>query len=415
MSTFKHYTNNISNTVHFYQWYDRVDLADIITRIHNNEFNNTHIIYWGPEEWTFSGRIDEDSVMELRDALDKAESFITFVTGAHRNVYGADDMDKLAIEFGDNDPNIHQLEYFIDRVDVVCWPSYFMWLTAHNYLEATRNNELNVFQAMSAQSIANDTPKHLWTTMIGECWYHRHRALDIMAEQGIMPLGKVILNNSKQPYPDFEHWDKSNMIRTASKDRTIDQYGVWPQEYTDGLIDVVMESTIRSRFSTEKTWRPIFYGKPMVILGARNANSAFQELMGGWPLDQFIDFKWDQYLHYEDRVKGLCEALHEFNEKEYVGREHDCRQMLRNMTDSAKNHVQNVIKQRGLIPEFVMQYPECGIPGRKLIFKDKEFSGYVGQIDFVTEFSWYRKQQTANQQSAITGEDINSQGVPWLL
>ena len=85
------------------------------------------------------------------------------------------------------------------------------------------------------------------------------------------------------------------------------------------------------------------------------------------------------------------------------------------MTDSAKNHVQNVIKQRGLIPEFVMQYPECGIPGRKLVFKDKEFSGYVGQIDFVTEFSWYRKQQTANQQSAITGEDINSQGVPWLL
>jgi hypothetical protein len=414
MSTFTHYTNNISNTVHIYQWYDQVELVDIIKRIQNGEFNNTHIIHWGPEEWTFASCINEDSVLELRDALEQAQAFITFVTGAHRNVYGADDMDRLSIKWADTEPTIHQLEYFIARVDVVCWPSYFMWLTAHNYLEVSRNNELNEFQASVANDIANNTPTHLWTTMIGECWYHRHRALDIMAEQGVMPLGKVILNNTKQQYPDFQHWDKSNMVRTAGNG-TVDQYGVWPQEYTNGLIDVVMESTIRARFSTEKTWRPVFYGKPMVILGARNANAAFQELMGGWPLDQFINFDWDQYRHYEDRVKGLCEQLHEFNEKQFVGKERDCKFMLRNMTDSAKNHIQNVIRQRGFIPDFVMKYPECGLPGRKLVFKDKEYSGYAGQIDFVTDFSWHRKQQIANQQSAITGEDINSQGVPWLL
>ena len=87
MSTFTHYTNNISNTVHIYQWYDQVELVDIIKRIQNGEFNNTHIIHWGPEEWTFASCINEDSVLELRDALEQAQAFITFVTGAQECIW----------------------------------------------------------------------------------------------------------------------------------------------------------------------------------------------------------------------------------------------------------------------------------------------------------------------------------------
>lgn len=414
MSTFQHYSAKISNTEHFYLWTDSdSDLSTIISKLQQGLYSNTHLIYWAPEEWTFGGLVNKEDIRTLRNLLDSNNSFMTFVVGTFRNVYGADDKDKMAIRMGDVEPTVFELEYYIDRVDVVYWYSFFMYHTAHNYLETSRNNELNQFQAQVAHSIAHDQPTHLWTTMIGECWYHRKQALELMAQQGVMPYGKVILNHNKHPdqFPQFEHWDMSNMVRSVSDSNPVDQYGVWPQEYTLGLIDIVMESTIRSRFATEKTWRPVFYGKPMVILGARSINNAFHESMGGWPVDQFMDMSWDQYRHYEDRVKGLCEQLHIINDK-WGNRLEDYRNELSNMTGVAKNHVQLCIKQKNFIPEFIKQHTENH---SSMEFQNKVYSGYSGKIDFITDFSWYRKQQIANQQSAISDEEVNSEHVSWLL
>lgn len=433
MNTFQQYKSKTSKVHHLNQWTggNESKLTVLYDQLKARTFVDTHIVYWGPEEWTFASDFPRNRLRQLRDLLEWNNCCITFVVGTHRTVHGADTSDPLATKYGDDGVTVYELEYHIPRVKLENWPSYFMYLSSFNYLVNRVNDvpgqsdyEMKKFQERETQIIRNKTPTHLWTTMIGEPWYHRIEALDILSEQGLMPYGTVILNPAKTPQSDikFRHWDQSNRITTSAQQTSVDQYKGWPRQYSTGIIDIVMESTERARFCTEKTYRPVFYGKPMVILGARNANCAFAELIAHWPQDGGIRMEWDQYRLYEDRVKGLCEELHRLQDK-WGGRYEALRNHLLNQTDGAKRHLQNLITQQQFIPDIVREFPDVGPFGpvswnflpHDHPERDKKSRGYGGMLEYIEALSWHVKQQRADELSEENGEQYDSDQVSWIL
>lgn len=81
-----------------------------------------------------------------------------------------------------------------------------------------------------------------------------------------------------------------------------------PSEYLKTSIDIVLESTPNKLFYTEKTKRPIYYKKPFIIVGAQHINKKLKDF-GFQIFDKIIDYKFDNFKSYEDRIKSLIEQL----------------------------------------------------------------------------------------------------------
>lgn len=81
-----------------------------------------------------------------------------------------------------------------------------------------------------------------------------------------------------------------------------------PSEYLKTSIDIVLESTPNKLFYTEKTKRPIYYKKPFIIVGAQHINKRLEDF-GFCIYDDIIDYKFDSYKSFEDRVESLVEQL----------------------------------------------------------------------------------------------------------
>lgn len=420
MNTSIPFAQTASKEHHIHLWTaegNTADISIILEQLQKGFFQDTHIIYWAAEEWTCRSELLYRDLPAFRDALLQQNAYITFVLGSHRCVHHADTYDPLHDAYGDgnydNTVTAMQLDYYCSNVTVVHYPNWFMYQTACSYLAGLTGKDKNLTEWMHdvTHKHREAEPKKLWTTLIGECWYHRTAALDIFANKGVMPYGSVILNNTKTALPQFKHWDKSNLVRTADEE-VVDQYGMWPDEYTDGVIDVVIETNSKVRFTTEKTWRPIFYGKPYVVLGGRNSMTAMGELWGLESAGSEFVCKWDQYKTFEDRAKGCADwlmKLHMMHGHDL----HNLRNKLNFTCDHNKNSINVHLKNMNR-PDFVKRYAQYPLSCEYSHY-DKTFSGCSGFADYVDTMIWERRQAVADKLTQERGSEVNSAEVPWLL
>ena len=86
-------------------------------------------------------------------------------------------------------------------------------------------------------------------------------------------------------------------------------------DYHRYLFDIVVESNTRSNFFTEKTFKPIFWGKPFVILGSNSQNTILKDLgFETWP--EYFDLSSDSDLDVNDRkVRMLDDCIRQHYEK----------------------------------------------------------------------------------------------------
>ena len=73
-------------------------------------------------------------------------------------------------------------------------------------------------------------------------------------------------------------------------------------DYADYLFDIVVESTTQSVFFTEKTLKPIFWGKPFVILGSNSQNTILRDL-GYETFNEYFDLSSDSELIFDNTLE----------------------------------------------------------------------------------------------------------------
>jgi hypothetical protein len=108
--------------------------------------------------------------------------------------------------------------------------------------------------------------------------------------------------------PDFLH-PKS---RKYDNPTFQDKLHLVPIEYLKSNVDIVCESYCsESLFYSEKTWKPILFKKPFLILGSKNQNRSLTKF-GFNIYDDVFDYSFDEEENLIDRIDGLVAQIQKF-------------------------------------------------------------------------------------------------------
>ena len=84
----------------------------------------------------------------------------------------------------------------------------------------------------------------------------------------------------------------------------------------NSLFEIVLETTRNVIFMTEKTWKPIIYGKPFLIFGAQFFHAKLKEI--GFKLfDSVIDYEFDTEPDSEKRASMILTEMNKIKNLKY--------------------------------------------------------------------------------------------------
>ena len=152
--------------------------------------------------------------------------------------------------------------------------------------------------------------------------YHRCKFLDTFHKYELNKVGKFTWNITTTEYVgrvsgadlyQFEYWeekvtkDELNTYKSRKPD-------IIPSEsYFNSLFDIVLESTTTVCFFTEKTVRPLVYGKPFILVGHRDLHANLVE--AGFKLfDNIVDYSFDSIEDVDERIEAINKELKRLSE-----------------------------------------------------------------------------------------------------
>jgi hypothetical protein len=83
---------------------------------------------------------------------------------------------------------------------------------------------------------------------------------------------------------------------------------------TDSLIDIGVETDARYKFVTEKTWKPLLYGKVSLFLQDKNYHSVVLTDLGFELYDEIFDYSFDKITDASQRLAEYCNELKRLSE-----------------------------------------------------------------------------------------------------
>ena len=78
---------------------------------------------------------------------------------------------------------------------------------------------------------------------------------------------------------------------------------------TDSLIDIGVETDARYQFITEKTWKPLLYGKVSLFLQGKDYHSKLLTSLGFELYDEIFDYSFDKIEDEYWRIREYCKEL----------------------------------------------------------------------------------------------------------
>lgn len=147
---------------------------------------------------------------------------------------------------------------------------------------------------------------------------HTYRCLfiDCLHKHKLHELGKFTWNKLTIDYLGFKYrfkyW-KEELIK--ANDNYNGKHSIATPEdlYFDSLFDIVLESTMDVTFITEKTLKPLVYGKPFIVFSKQGFHRNLARL--GYKLyDEVVNYKFDTIEDLQKRTEAFCLELKRINE-----------------------------------------------------------------------------------------------------
>ena len=249
-----------------------IDIKSLRTR----DFDKLHILGWSEEGVAFNFI----KHMILRD--DEEREIIQELYDAGRLVYHCN-----IIHPRHNDSSFH-----------LPWPEFDQFLGWQEYKEVSHTPK----QLYHCQTLTYRPHKDLLVEKLldseldGEIYYKRlediwdkipdtpawHKQVDRFVESTDFDP-EFVFDSDTNPPPPIDVW-------------------------SDSLLLITPESTDEIVLHTEKTWMPILWKMPSILVGAKNLNTELEDK--GYKLfHNVIDYKFDHLNTIEQRVNGLIEQL----------------------------------------------------------------------------------------------------------
>ena len=247
-----------------------------IKSLQHKTFDNLHILGWSEEGVAY----DFIKYMIIRDPVER--QIIDDLYKQDRLIYHCN-----IIHPRHNDSSFHKP-----------WPEFDQFLGWQNYKEVSHApNQLYHCQTLTYRPHKDTLIERLLTANLhGEIYYKRlediwdkipntpdwHKQVDRFVESKDFDPD-FVFDSDTNPPPPVDIWKRSLFLITP--------------ESTDEIV-----------LHTEKTWMPILWKMPSILVGAKNLNTALEDK--GYKLfHNVIDYEFDCLNTMEQRIEALVEQL----------------------------------------------------------------------------------------------------------
>jgi len=147
---------------------------------------------------------------------------------------------------------------------------------------------------------------------------HRHRCIliDKLARYNLIENNLISWNMTNDEY-NFEYFEQKKLIVDYDLTQVQQNKVMFNQQIESSLFDLVTESNTDYLFYSEKTWKSYLQNNAIsLFLGSQYQNTSLQKY--GFQLyDEIIDYKFDSYPLYEDRVESLIDQINYLRDKDF--------------------------------------------------------------------------------------------------
>ena len=201
---------------------------------------------------------------------------------------------------------------------ITSFPLY--WLDETFKQSAFNSNELfNGKITLDTKEFRYVKPNSLFFSHNNRSRPHRCLLVDHLAKYNLLEHGGITWNILTNDKGTFNYWDEKlvkDIEDEAHNTEHFNQYGTPGLGYINSLFDLVSETTPNEIFWTEKTWKPILYGKPFIIWGAKGVNKKLKEY-GFHLFEEVVNYDFDDIEDPEERVEALCLELKRLSKLDY--------------------------------------------------------------------------------------------------
>lgn len=186
-----------------------------------------------------------------------------------------------------------QKQYFND-IEIVHWPTYWLnWtMMCSNHLDFNKT-----YYDFKYPYICLNNKNHV----------HRCMLVDELTGQEILDQGVVTWNKfpmrEHNPYP-FKYYDDNIRLLSDDFETKLDSFLI-PEEYHESFLHVIGEATTTVTCISEKTWLPILFKKPFIVMADQYFHKKLVDL--GFELyDEIIDYSFDSEPDMLKRAEAIA-------------------------------------------------------------------------------------------------------------
>ena len=187
-----------------------------------------------------------------------------------------------------------------------------------------------------------------------------------------------LFKNSECDTENFPDWHGKNLTAPV-------------MDYQEFLFDVVSESSVATTYFSEKTFKPIFFGKPFVILGSTNQNSILKSL------------GYETFPEYFDFTQSICSTIDDMRYNPDLTQHY--KKILKPLTDLSEADISYVYDQtRPKVKHnhsvMVRQFFDHDLPDIMLDPKLNDMSTYkinVNPLTISQTQSWFKNHDYFSQ------------------
>lgn len=157
-------------------------------------------------------------------------------------------------------------------------------------------------------------PKKTFTTLVNRTHPHRFETMDMLSKHDLISSLSYVWRCKDSGW-DLKYWREQQVLPNNYDPNTPPQDTEIPKEYIEGFIDIVMETNLGTYFITEKTVRPLLYGKPFIVIGAKGFNKWLEDYWGFKLYHDLIDYSFDEEPIPRVRIEKAVLALKQVQQR----------------------------------------------------------------------------------------------------
>ena len=264
------------------------------------------------------------------DQLKKRDLSTTFILG----VFDSNSYSTLPYSsYLSNGFSLDEDSAFVQRLENdIKYPNIYVEYFPYYWLVKTYGNieHYGNTTAEWRRKVNLSTPKTLGYIFVNRPREHRNIFIDLLHKKlkGLLGTGAYSLNEDIQftwnkltevvtgyKYP-YKHWKEEITIDPEDTYTSTTNWAIPSDNYFNSLFEIVLETSSNVIFMTEKTWKPIIYGKPFLIFGAQFFHAKLKEI--GFKLfDSVIDYEFDTEPDSEKRASMILTEMNKIKNLKY--------------------------------------------------------------------------------------------------